>query len=58
MDGDYFVFREDRYELVGERTGRTYRLGDHVHVRALHADKLTRTIDFQLLPPEKTEAEA
>ncbi len=49
MDSDYFVFHEDRYELVGERSGQRYRLGDHVRVRALHADKLTRTIDFQLL---------
>ncbi len=50
MDSDYFVFHEDKYELVGERTGRIYRLGDRVHVRALRADKLTRTIDFQLVP--------
>ena len=30
MDYDYFVFYEDKYELVGERTGRVYRLGDKV----------------------------
>ena len=56
MDSDYYIFREDKYELVGERTGRTYRLGDHVRVRVLNADKLTRTIDFQLLGPEDSEA--
>ena len=56
MDSDYFVFHEDKYELVGERTGRTYRLGDRVRVRVLNADKLTRTIDFQLLRPEEDEA--
>ena len=56
MDSDYYIFREDKYELVGERTGRTYRLGDHVRVRVLNADKLTRTIDFQLLRPEDSEA--
>ena len=56
MDSDYYIFREDKYELVGEHTGRTYRLGDHVRVRVLNADKLTRTIDFQLLRPEDSEA--
>jgi len=49
MDYDYFVFHEDKYELVGERTGKVYRLGDRIHVRAIRADKLTRTIDFQIV---------
>ncbi len=53
MDYDYFVFYEDKYELVGERTGRVYRLGDKVRVRAIRADKLTRTIDFQLIRDEE-----
>jgi ribonuclease R len=49
LDFDFFVFHEDKYELVGECTGRVFRLGDKVRVRAIRADKLTRTIDFQLL---------
>ncbi|SFG29379.1 ribonuclease R [Oribacterium sp. WCC10] len=53
IDSDYFVFHEDKYELVGERTGKVYRLGDRVRVRAIGADKLTRTIDFQLLKNEE-----
>lgn len=48
MDSDYFVFHEDSYELVGEHTGRIYRLGDKVHVVCMQADRLTRTIDFML----------
>ena len=49
MDYDYFIFHEDKYELVGERSGKVYRLGDKVHVRAIRADKLTRTIDFMMV---------
>ncbi len=51
MDGDYYVFHEDRYELVGEHTGKSYRLGDHVRVTVMNVDKLTRNIDFILENP-------
>lgn len=49
MDGDYYIFNEETYELVGELTGRSYRLGQPVRVCVLQVDKLTRTIDFELV---------
>ncbi len=55
MDGDYYVFHEDRYELVGEHTGKTYRLGDKVRINVMNVDKLTRTIDFTLDNPLLSE---
>lgn len=48
MSGDYFYFREESYELVGESTGKTYKLGMPVKVAAVAADKITRTVDFVL----------
>jgi ribonuclease R len=51
MDNDYYVFHEDKYELVGERTGKVYRLGDKVHIAVMNTDKLTRTIDFRFVKP-------
>lgn len=48
MDGDYYIFREDSFELVGERTGKIYRLGDKLRIVVMNVDKLTRTIDFSL----------
>ncbi|MBL0386829.1 ribonuclease R [Tumebacillus sp. ITR2] len=49
MDDDYYNFNEKQYCLVGERTGRIYRIGDPVRVKCMGANKLDRTIDFQLL---------
>lgn len=53
MDGDYYLFREETLELVGERSGRRYRLGDRVRVVVTNVDRLRRTIDFRLLPKEE-----
>ncbi len=49
LKGDYFNFIEERYEMVGERTGRTYKLGQKVEVTLRDVDRLNRTIDFELL---------
>lgn len=46
--GDYYIFREESYELVGESTGRTFKLGMPVKVMAVSTDKLTKTVDFVL----------
>lgn len=48
LDGDYFTYDENRYELVGQATGRTYKLGQTLRVEAASADRFTRTIDFVL----------
>lgn len=43
---DYYIFDENTCELTGERTGRTYHLGDKVRVRVENADPLMKTVDF------------
>ncbi len=48
LQGDYFVYNEAEQEMVGERTGKTYRLGQRIRVQAVKADKAARTIDFEL----------
>ena len=50
---DYYEFLEDRWELVGEMTGRRYRLGEKIRVRCAAADRLARTVDF--VPAGKEE---
>ena len=35
LPADYFRHDESRHALVGERTGYTYHLGDHIQVRLL-----------------------
>ncbi len=48
MYDDHYDYYEDRYEMVGEYTGKTYKLGETVYVRVIDADCLTRTIDFEM----------
>jgi len=47
MYDDRYNYIEERYEMVGEHTGKTYKLGETVVVRVIGTDKLQRTIDFE-----------
>ena len=38
LDDDYYEFDERRHRLVGERTGRVWRLGDKVKVKLVRVD--------------------
>ena len=49
MYDDHYNYIEDRYEMVGERTGKTYKLGETVRVRVIGTDYLERTIDFEFV---------
>jgi ribonuclease R len=46
MRDDHYNYDESRYEMVGERTGKVYKLGQEVRVRVADTDRLMRTIDF------------
>ena len=48
MWDDHYEFVEQSYELVGEHTGKTYKLGQTVGVRVTGADKVQRTVNFEL----------
>jgi ribonuclease R len=43
---DYFQFDAARHMLLGERTGRRYRLADRMTVKLVRVDLETRKIDF------------
>ena len=48
IEGDYFTYNEDTYELVGSATGRRYALGTKVRVICNMVDLATRAVDFIL----------
>ncbi|MGE3539112.1 MAG: ribonuclease R [Candidatus Tectimicrobiota bacterium] len=48
---EYCMYYPERFSLVGQRTGRVYRLGDRVHVRLEHVSVARRQIDFRLEQP-------
>ncbi len=49
IDDDYYNFDEERYSLIGRRTGRTFRLGDRVRVGIQSVDKTNNEISLFLL---------
>ena len=49
LTDDYYNFNEKQYCLIGERTGRTFRIGDKVRIKVMNANKIEGTIDFELL---------
>ncbi len=53
MDDDYYIYDEERYQMIGEHTKKVYKLGQKVIVEVVNADKLQRTIDFALVEGEE-----
>ncbi|WP_209401237.1 ribonuclease R [Pseudozobellia sp. WGM2] len=49
IKGDYYIFDEKEYAIVGERTKKTYQLGDEVVVMVKDTDLVKRHLDFSLL---------
>lgn len=49
IKGDYYIFDEKEYAIVGERTKKTYQLGDEVIVMVKNTDLVKRHLDFALL---------
>ncbi|MBP8214088.1 MAG: ribonuclease R [Propionivibrio sp.] len=45
---DYFQFDNVKHQMLGERSGKRFRLGDRVRVRVVRADLETGRIDFVL----------
>jgi ribonuclease R len=47
LANDYYHFEPGTQRLVGERTGRSYRLGETMRVQVNRVDMETRRIDFR-----------
>lgn len=57
LDGDYFIYDEAHYEMVGEITKITYKLGQRLRVKCVGADTFARTIDFHIAAPKEDAQE-
>ncbi len=49
IKGDYYIFDEKEYAIVGERTKTSYQLGDEVVVMVKDTDLIKRHLDFSLI---------
>ena len=48
LPGDYYHFDPVHHRLAGERSGRSFRLGDSVEVKVMRVDLDERKIDFEM----------
>lgn len=48
MRDDHYEYDENRYELIGTHTNKVYKLGQRIRIRVTGADRLLRTIDFEI----------
>jgi len=60
LGADYFQFDNIKHQMLGERTGQRFRLGDRVRVKLVRADLESNKIDFVLAgslqqPPKKAK---
>ncbi|MFR5846895.1 MAG: S1 RNA-binding domain-containing protein [Streptococcus salivarius] len=49
---EFYNYNERTMTLQGEKTGKTFRVGQPIRVKLTRADKETGDIDFQYLPSE------
>jgi len=55
LGSDYFHFDAAKHELLGERTGQRFRLGDRLKVKVARADLETIKIDFVMAEPKESK---
>ena len=48
LPGDYYHFDQAKNRLQGERSGRSFRLGDSLQVKVIRVDLDEKKIDFEL----------
>jgi len=46
LEGDFYVYDEKKYSLIGRRTKKQYRLGDKVWVKLVRVDQEKSELDF------------
>lgn len=49
IKSDFFEHEASKYRIKGQKTGKTYQLGDQVNVKLINADKEARQLDFELI---------
>jgi ribonuclease R len=52
-DGDFYSFRDTDRQIVGNRYGRVFKMGERVHVLLDRIDRQQRRLQFAVLPTEE-----
>lgn len=56
LPGDRYTYHENTRKIVGERTRRTFSIGDRVRVRLDRVDAVEKRLQFSLAEPEPARA--
>jgi ribonuclease R len=51
LPGDHYRYHENGRKIIGERTRKTYSIGDQVRVRLDRADSIDRKLQFAIAAP-------
>ena len=54
LENDYYIFNERQLKLIGERSGKTYTIGDLCQVRLVRVSLDDRQMDFELITATAT----
>ena len=55
LGNEYFIYDEERKMLIGERTKKSYKIGDKVKIKVKNANKLLRQVDFEIVEESKQD---
>ena len=53
LGGDYFEFDDKNYCLIGQRTRKRYRLGDHVKIKVVRCNLEKKQMDYELVSADE-----
>ena len=53
LGGDYFEFDDKNYSLIGQRTRKRYRLGDHIKIKVARCNLEKKQMDYELVSAEE-----
>lgn len=55
LNDDFYYLDEDNYCIIGQRWGKTYRLGDPIRVKVKNIDLQKKQIDFEIAGEKNSE---
>jgi ribonuclease R len=56
LEGDYYLYDEKNYALIGRRTGKRFRLGDSVPLKVVRVNAEEREIDFTIPQSDSSDS--
>lgn len=49
MENDHYSFDEDKYQIIGNRHGETFSIGDQIDIQVVRGDLVNKQLDFEFV---------